>query len=40
MKWMLSVATAASLAAGAAVSAAPAHPSIPGYVAKAVAADV
>jgi predicted methyltransferase len=37
MKWMLSVAIAASLAAGVAVSATPSHPAIPGYVSKAVA---
>ena len=37
MKWMLSVAIAAGLTAGAAFSATPAHPGIPGYVAKAVA---
>jgi len=37
MKWMLSVAIAASLAAGTAVSAPPSHAAIPGYVAKAVA---
>ncbi len=37
MKWMLSVAIAASLAAGPAVSATPAHTGIPAYVSKAVA---
>ena len=37
MKWMLSVAIAASLAAGAAVSAPSSHDAIPGYVSKAVA---
>ena len=37
MKWMLSVAIAAGLTAGAAFSATPARPGIPGYVAKAVA---
>jgi len=37
MKWMLSVAITASLAAGAAFSATPSHPGIPGYVSKAVA---
>ena len=37
MKWMLSVAIAASLAAGAAVSAPPSHSGSPGYVSKAVA---
>jgi len=37
MKWMLSVAIAASLSAGAALSATSAHSGIPGYVSKAVA---
>ena len=37
MKWMLSVAIAASLAAGAAVSAPSSHAGLPGYVSKAVA---
>ncbi|MFL6593298.1 MAG: class I SAM-dependent methyltransferase [Luteimonas sp.] len=37
MKWMLPVAIAASLAAGAAASAPPSHAAIPGYVGKAVA---
>ena len=37
MKWMLSLAITASLAAGAAVSATPPHAGIPGYVSKAVA---
>jgi len=37
MKWMLSVAIAASLAAGSAISAPPSHDAVPGYVTQAVA---